>query len=250
MNRGDSASPYSVRRSRRPQARLAASYTRTGRPRRHLPSNQAAGRRAKAKGHTARMYVHEESHSGILPMNQSNKDRKPSAENEEERPLIKENAGQPNTHPTQSGKRVSQGLAGVRKAARDDKEMKFTALLHHLTVDLLREAFTPSRGRPHPEWTVLLGASMKTGWKIDWLIFTTEFIAERTEHNRREESTYRKAMDGNAHWESRLWKIRSSSKPRSLSSTRFTRRTFSDFRMVFARGAASIKRWTRCRMCS
>ena len=65
------------------------------------------------------MYVPEESHSGIVPMNQSNKDRKPSAENEEERPLIKENAGQPNTHPTQSGERVSQGLAGVRKVARD-----------------------------------------------------------------------------------------------------------------------------------
>src|ERR1022692_2219256 len=150
MNRGDSASPYSVRRSRRPQARLAASYTRTGRPRRHLPSNQAAGRRAKAKGHTARMYVHEESHSGILPMNQSNKDRKPSAENEEERPLIKENAGQPNTHPTQSGKRVSQGLAGVRKAARDNKEMKFTALLHHLTVDLLRESFYALKRKAAP----------------------------------------------------------------------------------------------------
>jgi RNA-directed DNA polymerase len=36
---------------------------------------------------------------------------------------------------------VSQGLAGVRKAARENKEMKFTALLHHLTVDLLRESF-------------------------------------------------------------------------------------------------------------
>src|SRR5438477_3896472 len=92
-------------------------------------------------GHTTRMYVPEESHSGILPMNQSNKDRKPSAENEEGRPLIKENAGQPNTHPTQSGERVSQGLAGVRKVARDNKEMRFTALLHHLTVDLLRESF-------------------------------------------------------------------------------------------------------------
>ena len=63
------------------------------------------------------MYVPEESHSGIVPMNHSNKDRRPLAENEEERPLIKENAGQPNTYPTQSGKRVSQGLAGVRKAA-------------------------------------------------------------------------------------------------------------------------------------
>ena len=63
------------------------------------------------------------------------------AENEEGRPLIKENARQPNTCSTQSEKRVSQGLAGVRKAARENKEMKFTALLHHLTADLLRESF-------------------------------------------------------------------------------------------------------------
>ena len=84
------------------------------------PGSRTAG---EGSGHTARMYVPEESHSGILPMNQSNKDRKPSAENEEERPLIKENAGQPNTHPTQSGERVSQGLAGVRKVARDRKSV-------------------------------------------------------------------------------------------------------------------------------
>src|SRR3989441_9290108 len=104
----------------------------------------------EGSGHTARMYVPEESHSGIVPMNQSNKDRKPSAENEEGRPLIKENAGQPNTHPTQSGERVSQGLAGVRKVARDNKEMKFTALFHHLTVDLLRESFYSLKRKAAP----------------------------------------------------------------------------------------------------
>ena len=74
-------------------------------------------------------------------MSHSNKDGRSSAESEEGRPLIKENAGQPNTYPTQSGKGVSQGLASVRKAARENKEMKFTALLHHLTIDLLRESF-------------------------------------------------------------------------------------------------------------
>jgi hypothetical protein len=74
-------------------------------------------------------------------MSHSNKDGKLSAESGEERPLIKENACQPNTYPTQSGKGVSQGLAGVRKAARENKEMKFIALLHHWTVDLLRESF-------------------------------------------------------------------------------------------------------------
>ena len=70
------------------------------------------------------MYASEESHSGIVPMNHSNKDGKLSAESGEGRPLIKENAGQPNTYPTQSGKGVSQGLAGVRKAAKENKEMR------------------------------------------------------------------------------------------------------------------------------
>jgi hypothetical protein len=61
------------------------------------------------------MYVGEESHSGVVPMNHSNKDGISLAESEEGRPLIKENAGQSNTCPTQSGEAcVSQGLTGVR----------------------------------------------------------------------------------------------------------------------------------------
>ena len=83
-------------------------------------------------------------------MNHSNKDENSLAESGEGRPPIKENARQPNTHPTQSGKHVSQGLAGVRKAARDNKEMKFTALLHHLTVGLLRESFYSLRRKAAP----------------------------------------------------------------------------------------------------
>jgi hypothetical protein len=35
----------------------------------------------------------------------------------------------------------SQGLDRVRHAARQRKKERFTALLHHLTVDLLRDAF-------------------------------------------------------------------------------------------------------------
>ncbi len=101
-------------------------------------------------GRTARVYVTEESDSGILPMNHSNKDGKPLAESEEGRPLIKENACQLNTYPTQSEKGVSQGLAGVRKAARENKEKKFTALLHHLTVDLLRESFYSLKRKAAP----------------------------------------------------------------------------------------------------
>src|SRR5579863_8798883 len=95
----------------------------------------------EGQGRTARVHVFEESDSGTVPMNHSNKSGKPPAENEEGRPLIKENTHQSSTHSTQSEARVSQGLAGVRKAAREQKELKFTALLHHLTVDLLRDSF-------------------------------------------------------------------------------------------------------------
>ncbi len=83
-------------------------------------------------------------------MNHSNQGGKPLAENEEGRPLIKENTHQSGTHPTQSGARVSQGLAGVRKAAREGKETKFTALLHHLTVDLLRASFYALKRKAAP----------------------------------------------------------------------------------------------------
>src|SRR5947199_2704638 len=111
------------------------------------PGSKSAG---EGLGRTARMYVPEESHDGIVPMNHSNKDKRPLAESEEGRPSIKENACQPHTYPTQSGKGVSQGLAGVRKAARENKEMKFTALLHHLTVDLLRESFYSLKRKAAP----------------------------------------------------------------------------------------------------
>ena len=77
----------------------------------------------------------------MVPVNRPNKDGKPSAEGEEGRPMIKENAHQPHTTSTQSETRVSQGLEGVRKAAKENKGTRFTALLHHMSADLLRESF-------------------------------------------------------------------------------------------------------------
>ena len=83
-------------------------------------------------------------------MNLSNNDGQPSAEREEGRPQIEENTLQPNTHLTQGKERVSQGLKRVRTAAREHKEMRFTALLHHMTVDLLRESFYALKRKAAP----------------------------------------------------------------------------------------------------
>jgi hypothetical protein len=54
-------------------------------------------------------------------MNRSNNKAQAEAESEEGRPRIKENVSPTYTPPTQSGERVSQGLAGVRKAAKERK---------------------------------------------------------------------------------------------------------------------------------
>jgi len=87
------------------------------------------------------MNVQEKSDSAVVPVNQLNNEGKPFAEVGEGRAQTKENIVQYNTRPTQSGERVSQGLAGVRKAARERKHERFTALLHHLSVALLRDSF-------------------------------------------------------------------------------------------------------------
>jgi RNA-directed DNA polymerase len=94
--------------------------------------------------------VAERATSDPTPMNHSNKSGRPPAESEEGRPLIKENTLQLSTHSTQSEARVSQGLAGVRKAARERKEMRFTALLHHVTVALLRQSFYALKRKAAP----------------------------------------------------------------------------------------------------
>ena len=69
-----------------------------------MPAANVCRRTAgEGSGHTARVYVSEESHSGIVPMNHSNKDGTSLAESEEGRLLIKENTFPSRTYPTQSG---------------------------------------------------------------------------------------------------------------------------------------------------
>ena len=72
------------------------------------------------------------------------------AEVVEGRPLTKENIMEPNTQPTQSGERVSQGLHGVRQKAKENKQERFTALLHHVTPQLLEESYYALKRKAAP----------------------------------------------------------------------------------------------------
>jgi RNA-directed DNA polymerase len=102
---------------------------------------KAQDRAAKAINRTADQNVQEKSDCAVVPVNQSNNEGKPLAEAGEGRAQIKENIVQSRMRPTQSGQRMSQGLHGVRQAAKERKQDRFTALLHHLSVGLLRDSF-------------------------------------------------------------------------------------------------------------
>lgn len=78
----------------------------------------------------------------IVPGKPPNKAKTTAAEVVEGRGLAKENANQQNASRTQ--RRVQDApsaLDRVRQAARKDRKAKFTALLHHVTLERLREAF-------------------------------------------------------------------------------------------------------------
>ena len=87
------------------------------------------------------MYAREKSDSAIVAGKPTNKVERSAAEPAEPRAEAKGNANQHSTHRTQSRASVTQALERVRKAASKRKKEKFTALLHHISIDLLGEAF-------------------------------------------------------------------------------------------------------------
>jgi RNA-directed DNA polymerase len=87
------------------------------------------------------MYGREKSDSVIVAGKSPNKAGRPAAEATERRTEAKENASQQRTRRAQNRESVSQALERVRQAARQRKKERFTALFHHITVDLLRLSF-------------------------------------------------------------------------------------------------------------
>src|SRR5258708_27088694 len=87
----------------------------------------------------------------IVAVNQATKAGQPTAEKSavestaaesgEPRAETERNAGQQSTCGTQGQISVSQALERIRRVAKERKKEKFTSLLHHISIDLLDEAF-------------------------------------------------------------------------------------------------------------
>jgi RNA-directed DNA polymerase len=91
--------------------------------------------------HKSHMHGSGESYSGVVPTKQPNKSGRPQAEVVEERPLTKKNMAQSDPCRTPCRESGPNGLGRVREAAKKDGKIRFTALLHHVTVDLLRDSY-------------------------------------------------------------------------------------------------------------
>ena len=93
------------------------------------------------------MHERGKSDSPVVPASSPNKTL--VAEAGEERGLAKGNTAS-KTRPGHSGHGAPSALDRVRQAARRDKEARFTALLHHVSLDRLRDAYWAIRPKAAP----------------------------------------------------------------------------------------------------
>jgi RNA-directed DNA polymerase len=128
---------------------------------REIPLTPAAdgttGRSGKAIGRTPEMHVDGKSDESVIPAKQPNNTKGLAAEAVEGRDSVKGNTDEQNASRTQSRADAHSALERVRKAAKADKTKRFTALLHHVSVDRLREAYLTSKkhaaaGVDHVTW--------------------------------------------------------------------------------------------------
>jgi len=127
---------------------MSGTFSRENREIPSLPAaDGAAGRLGKANGRTPRMHGGGRSDRPVVPTNRSNNADGTAAEVGEERGLIKGNTNRQNASRTQSRNDAPSALDRVRKAAKRDKKTRFTALLHHVTIDRLRHAYLTSKKR-------------------------------------------------------------------------------------------------------
>jgi len=99
------------------------------------------GSRGEGQGRNPSMHDHGKSDSPVVPAKLPNNATDVVAEVVEERGLPKGNTASKTRPGPRAGQGALSALDRVRRVAQKDKETRFTALLHHVTVDRLRESY-------------------------------------------------------------------------------------------------------------
>ncbi len=135
------------------QSETLCMYGNSSRGNREIPEipgpDGGPGRSEKAECRTSGMHVSGKSDGCIVPEKPPNEGSLSSEAVEGRRPTER-NILQTATPRTQGRTSVSIGMQGVREAARKRPQVRFNALLHHITVDLLRDSFYELKRKAAP----------------------------------------------------------------------------------------------------
>jgi len=188
---------------------------------------------------------HGKSDTAIVAGKLANKAEQSAAEPVERRAETEGNADQQSTGRTQRREAVSQALARIRQAARQRTKERFTALFHHINLELLRDAFFALKREAAPGVDGLTWQGYATGLENNL----------KDLHARLQRGVYRALPSGDNTFPSRMvgnarsrllpLRTRSSNGQRSRCSTRSTRRTSSGSRTGSAPDVARTMRSTR-----
>src|SRR3981189_3153269 len=143
------------------------------------------------------MYDREKSDLAIVAVKPTNKAGRSAAELVEPRAGTKGNAGQQSTDRTPSRATVTQALERIRRTARERKKERFTALLHHITPELLEAEFFALEAHAAAGAG---GGTMSSISRPTLRSCMDGSIEERIGHCRRVGSISRSRTDGSVHW--------------------------------------------------
>ena len=144
------------------------------------------------------MHGRGKSDSAIVVVKPTNKAEQSAAEPVERRAGAEENAIRAGMLRTPSRDSMSNGLDRVRTAARLDKKVRFTALLHHVTVDLLGDAYSWLKRDAASGVDGVTWRAYGEGLSNVLRTFAHACIGARIGHSRRGGRTFRSRTAGNA----------------------------------------------------
>src|SRR5260370_29628353 len=145
------ASCWRTPRGLRTRACVESLCARTGRSRARPSGRSPGGPLREGQGRTAEMNEHEKSDGLVVPAKLPNKTGVPVAEAVEGSSPAEGNTDGRTRPGLSAGQGVTSGLDRVRLVARRDKDIRVTALLHHVDLDRLWAAFAAINPKATPE---------------------------------------------------------------------------------------------------
>ena len=156
------------------------------------------------------MYGRGKSDSAIVAEKLVNKAGRLAAEPVERRAGAKGNADQQTTCRAQNRESVSRALERIRQAARQRKKERFTSLLHHISIDLLRLAFFELKRNAAPGVDGLTWQDYEADLERRLGDLHARVLRGHTGHCHHSDGTYRSQMVGSARSPSLPLRTRSS----------------------------------------